>query len=479
MICKSLLHFSIITLLITTTSICYTQPTNDAFYFNFEQEKHSLSSILSRYIQIASISGSEKNGGEFLQKLCAENGLYIHQMGNKDGNYNFAASMQPLSKKLPNIIFLNHINVTPSGDIDEWTFPPFSGNIAEGDIWGRGAFDNKGAAIMQLASIIEISKIYPKLTAPYNITFLAVSCEETQCEGGVKYVVNNHLDYLTPIVVIGEGSPAINGILKSNPNQYVFGISVAHKRALWLKLELKIETSGHASVPPLQYANKEMIHALNRLVKKPEKVQFNQLNTDLLKQLGQLEKGILSFALQHPNIFKPIIIPQLRLQHELLALFTNTITLTKISSSNKTINTIPHKVTAYLDCRLLPLASQDYFLVQLKKRLRNDSIKITIINEMPEMQASNNDNLFYQNLHHVLSTSYPDSHVTPIFLPNYNDTGIFRSQDIPSYAIMPIKIDRSYLEYIHTHNEQIPINSLQQGKNIYIKFLKKCLENAQ
>lgn len=151
------------------------------FTINSDSKALSVEDALSQYIQFESVTGSEKEAGEWLKKLCIENGLYIKQMGDTNGNYNLAASLYPLDSGLPNIVLLNHIDVVPSGDITKWTHPPFSGLITDTEIWGRGAFDNKGNGIMHLFSLIEIMQKYKDKKVPYNVTFLAVSCEETQC----------------------------------------------------------------------------------------------------------------------------------------------------------------------------------------------------------------------------------------------------------------------------------------------------------
>jgi carboxypeptidase PM20D1 len=438
----------------------------------------NLDNILSKYLQFKSISGFEKKAGEFLKKLCVENGLQITSMGVENGNYNFAASIRPLSEELPNIIFLHHIDVVPPGDTTKWSYPPFSGEITEKEIWGRGAFDNKGAGIMQLGSVIELKSMFQNSKIPYNVTFLAVSCEETQCEGGVKYVIDNFFKQLNPVVVIGEGPPALSGVLSSDPKADVFGISVAHKRAFWVELENTVITSGHGSVTPINYANKNMVKSLNRLTKKKEKAIFNELNISILKQLGRLEKGVMGFVLLHPRLFKSIIVPKLRKQPEMFSLFSNTITLTSINSNNNVVNIVPNKSSALLDCRLLPLESRDEFLIHLKKRLRNDSIRITVIHEMPEMQPSDGESIYFNHLKSVILEKYPESHVIKVLVPNFNDVGVFRSKGVQGLSSIPIKLDMSYLESIHNLNERIPKGILNDGKSVYVQFVKKCMQNV-
>lgn len=467
--------FLIICIFLNSDSL-FAQQNDTDFKMQFQEKELTLAQILSKYLQFESISGSEKEAGEFLKNICVDNDLHITQMGDKDGNYNFAASIKPLAENLPNIIFLNHIDVVPPGDSVKWKKPPFSGKIIGGEVWGRGAFDNKGAAIMQLGSVVEAKRFFENREIPYNITFLAVSCEETQCEGGVKYVVENHFEELNPVLVIGEGPPELTGIIKSDPNAGVYGISVAHKRAFWLKLELEVETSGHGSVTPLQYANKEMVVALNNLMKKKQKAVFTELNVNLLKQLGDLEKGVPSFVMRHPRFFKPLIVPKLRKIPEMFSLFSNTITITNISSNNEVVNQIPNKISALIDCRLLPFELSSVFLDNVKKRLKNDQIKITILKEMPPMMRLKENQMFYKNLEEVIKSYYPESHVLKVLVPNFNDVGIFRSKGVPGLSSIPVEIDKEIIECLHNYNERLPLTALKQGKEVYFEFIKKSLE---
>ena len=432
----------------------------------------TIEEVLSQYIQHKSLSRNEKNAGDWLKGVCVENGLHISEFGNENGNYNFAASLFPLSDSLPNIILLNHIDVVHEGDTDIWIHPPYSGHISETDVWGRGAFDNKGAAVMQLFSLLEFKSIHSNSNSSYNITFLAVSCEETLCDGGIKYVLNNYMDDLNPVVVIGEGSTELNSILESKSDSQAFGISVAHKRPLWLELELNIPTSGHSSVTPMEYANKEMTIALANLVEKKQKIIFNRENKAILKRLGEQQRGLKRFLLKHPVFFKPIIASNLRKEPELLALFTNTITITSLNSINSTINKIPQSVYATLDCRLLPEYSQERFLNSLRRTLKNEQIQIEIIKEMNSTPVSCSDNDFYYNMEAAIQAKYIDAAVFPVILPNYSDVGEFRSRGIEGFSIIPIALDLEYLKCIHAENERIPIQALYQGTKVYLQFLE-------
>lgn len=445
------------------------------FTIKINNQQFRIHEILSQYIQQKSISGNEKSAGEWLKKLCEENDLYITQMGNSNGNYNFSASIRPLSDHLPNIIFLNHIDVVPVGDSSKWTYPPFSGMIMDGRVWGRGAFDNKGAAVVQLASVIQSGLHFSGKNLPFNVTFLAVSCEETQCQGGVNYVIENYFDELNPSVVIGEGPPGLKGILETDTSLTLFGISTAHKRPFWLKLELELPTSGHGSVTPLSYSNKEMVIALSKIVSEDQPIEFIDANTQLLKALGKFENGFKSSALKHPHTFKGLLVPKLRERPEVFSLMSNTVTLTSLRSETNTVNLIPSKTTALLDCRLLPNTNRNEFLSNFKKKLDNESIKVSVIHETPPMHPSSDTTNFYKAIYKAIQNNYPGAEIIPVMMPSFNDVGLFRSKGVTCYSSFPILLDENQvnsIKHIHNYDEFIPIKHLETGKNTYDEFVR-------
>lgn len=442
-------------------------------------EEAEMVETLSKYIQFESVTGQETQAGLWLKELCETNGFFTKQMGTGESNFNFSASLYPLSKGLPNIIFLHHIDVVPAENPEIWTHPPFSGTVTETEIWGRGSYDNKGVAVMQLYSMIDLLKSYGDKDMPYNVTLLSVSCEEGDCgENGVEHVVNNYLEELNPIVVFGEGPFGIREILSKTPETPVFGISTAHKKFLWLELELSIKSFGHASVTPEFYSNKEMVIALNKVLNRKPKLIFNDVNTKMLKALGRLESGLTKFALKHPKTFKGLIKKQLRKEPELFSIFSNTLTLTGISCNTNAINTIPEKVTATLDCRLLPGESTEDFIADLRKRLKNDDIKINIVGQSHDTGFSNEHNIFYNGFQKSIEENYPEGKVVIAMLPNYNDVGAFRAKGVNAYSTVPIIMERKYIERIHSQNERLEIKVLLRGKKTYTDFIEYCFKQG-
>jgi carboxypeptidase PM20D1 len=445
---------------------------DSVFRITVNNQMLSAPQVLSLYVQHKSISGHEKYAGEWLKSVCRENGLFISDFGSNDGNYNFAASLLPLENKLPNIVFLNHIDVVDEGDSNLWVHPPFSGYISETEVWGRGSVDNKGAAIMQLFSILEYKSKNDVNSAAFNVTFLPVSCEETICEGGVGYVTDHYLHALNPVVIIGEGAPELSQFIEAEKEELLFGISLAHKRPLWLKLELNISTSSHGSVTPMEYATKEMSVALAKLDRKKTPFIYTKENKSILKAIGDQKSGMVKFVLKRPVFFKPVLSKLLRNKPEIFSLFTNTITITSINSNSKAINEISNQVTANLDCRLLPHYPKEKTIAFIQKALESDKIHIDILKTTDPAPVSDSGNPFYKHLEAAVHACYQNVTVLPIILPNYNDVGKFRSKGIQGFSIIPVRLEVDHLKCIHAENERIPVEALFTGAKVYLKFLE-------
>lgn len=424
--------------------------------------------LLSEYIQIESITGNEREAGIFLSNFAKNAGLHVEIFTDEIDSYNFAASLYPLSYGKPNIIFLNHIDVVPADSVPGYRYPPFSGAIAEGKVWGRGAIDNKGQAVMQILAIIEFVDLARKNDLPYNITMLSVSGEEVGGLKGAKIITESFLDILNPVVVYGEGGIGLPGVLERHPNKEVFGVSVASKRSLWLKLTLDMEVSGHGSVPPVSYAVQEKVNALHRVVRRNHNriVRFTDPSLEMFREIGELEGGIRGMLLRNIRVFRPFVVPQMKNDEIIYSLVSNTITLTGIYTKPGPPNNIPQQVTAILDCRLLPEVSTEEFVEKIKEWLYNDQIEIEIIHEGIAAKPTVADKYFDKMKEAILSV-YTEGAVIKILAPASNDNNYFRAKGIPAYGILPVFMTIDQISSIHNINERMPIDLLEIGIEVH------------
>lgn len=436
--------------------------------------REEASTILSEYIRHASVTGKEKPAGQFLENICRERGLHVRIFTDKADSYNFAASLYPLEMNKPNVILLNHIDVVPEGDTSRWKHPPFSGAIIGDTIWGRGTADMKGAAIMQLMAIASFAGEAGKTDLPFNVTLLCVSGEEKYGETGAGIVSGSFLSELNPAAVFGEGGIGTKNILSGDPEKMVFAISISEKRALWLKLSLNHETSGHGSVPPPDYANKMMINSLHSLVNSDPRIRFNKSTRSMFRAYGRLEKGLTGMVLNKPGLFKPLIAGRLRKDPLLLSTVTNTMTITRFADQENEINQIPQEAMVMLDCRLLPETPTDDFIGFIRKKLKTGDIEISIISETKNAPSTIPDKYYIMFSESIVET-YPGAGIMPVIFPATTDNNYFRNAGVPVYGIIPAVLGEELIKAIHNYNERIPVESLIKGTEVYIRFIEKLL----
>lgn len=437
-------------------------------------------SLLSDYLKISSITGHEKMAGLFLEEYCNEVGLNTRVFSAQEDKFNFAASLYPLEEKKPNIILLNHIDVVEAGDDSLWSVPPFSGYFDEEYVYGRGALDCKGLAIMQLKALQAFKEEYIGHDLPYNVTLLCVSDEEAGGHNGAEFILNNFKEELTPEVVFGEGGAGYTDILKSDPKKVVFGVSVAEKQSLWLMLKIATGEAGHGASPSLSYANLQMIDALAKLKSDKVRLKFHKSTRQMFRRLGRAEGGIRGFFIRNINwtILAPFVRNQIKNDPLFSTFLTNTVTITNINNPPGPPNQISNVATAVLDCRLVPGTNPKAFIRNIKNTIDNDDVEISIIEKSPDAESSRL-NPYFKAIEKAVSTHYPDAVTIPFLFPATSDNSYFRAEKIPAYGLIPGVLEEEDVNSIHNHNERVSRKVLFDGVNIYFDVIREIQQDEK
>ena len=434
---------------------------------------------LSKYVAIPSETGNENLAAYFLRDLCHKKGLDIETITDTIGSVNFAASIYPLSSKKPNIVFLNHIDVVSANDSANWTYPPYSGKIADGKVWGRGSFDNKGLAIAQLFAIEKFVGPATESSLPYNITLLSVSGEETGGFTGSAIAARGFQERFTPAVVIGEGGSGIDDVKFLPPGKTFFGISVAEKGFIWLKMSCKIKTDGHASIAGNDYAIKRLVDALHKLSSKKQPIHILPQTKQMFKRIGKNTGGLKGFAIKHINspVFKPFLRHQLRKNPALELIMCNNITISNIEVANSFPNQSPQEAYAMLDCRYLPNNHPDEIIAEVKKII-NDSIIHISIERKGSPQYETIPESFYDELKEAIVKTFPNSVVSPILFPASSDNSYYRASGCPVYGLNPMIVSTGQIQAIHNYNEYIDLDDIENGINVFENFLESVQKSG-
>jgi acetylornithine deacetylase/succinyl-diaminopimelate desuccinylase-like protein len=401
---------------------------------------------LQHYLQINTTNppGDVTEAAEFLHDIFEREGILVTQYEGAPGKINLAARLEGSGDAKP-ILLLHHMDVVPA-DASRWEpVDPFGGELKDGHIWGRGAIDMKGTGVLQLYAFLTLAR--QKITLDRDVIFLAVNDEEIGGTMGTRYLLDHHYDELDPEYVLDEGGVGSREIFMNG--KLVFGISVAEKRAFWLRVTAH-GTAGHGSQPNDQNPNDKLVRGLDRLFVQPFPTIHNPVLDALESQLGPLS----------PNQFTN-------------AIRQTTVSLTSLQSGvgdPPKANVIPSLAVATLDTRLLPGMDADAFLQEVKNRL-GDEIEVEVIHPASQSVVTPHDTPMFQALSTAITRHHPDATVVPIIIPYGTDSRMFRLRGAKCYGILPLVLNAELLASLHGDAERIPIDQFETAIRIYYESL--------
>src|SRR5205823_3961142 len=125
---------------------------------------------------------------EFLGEIFTSEGIESRIYDQGSHRANILARLPGGGEKRP-ILLVNHLDVVPA-DASGWTVPPFSGEIRDGYIWGRGATDMKGTAVCQVMTMLLLKRAGAKLNR--DVLFLGTADEEVGTDSGLGWMISRH-----------------------------------------------------------------------------------------------------------------------------------------------------------------------------------------------------------------------------------------------------------------------------------------------
>ena len=226
------------------------------------------------------------------------------------------------------LLLENHMDVVPA-DPSRWSRDPFGAEVADGKLWGRGSIDMKGIGVTQLYAFIQLHRQHVPLKR--DVMLMAVPDEEVGGILGAEWMRKNHYDELDPEYVLDEGGFGSRDMFAAG--KLVFGISVAEKKIMWLRLRAE-GVAGHGSQPHGQNPNDHLLAALHRLMSEPMATGRSSVIETMKQRIGPLAANKFNNAIQK-----------------------STISMTSLRSGvgePPKVNVIPSVAEATIDCRVLP-----------------------------------------------------------------------------------------------------------------------------
>ena len=406
--------------------------------------------------------GNEMRAVEFFKRIFDQEGIENRAFEYAPGRGDLWARIPHNSSAQPRrpIILLNHMDVVTS-NASHWRVPPFSGEIKDGYIWGRGAQDMKDEALAQLVVMVMLKREHAALDR--DVIFLAVADEEAG-DTGSDWFIEHEADLLENAeFLINEGG---ENLLENGSVKYV-GVDVGEKTTFWLHV-VAHGRSGHASRPNPDSAPDRLVAALDKIIAYRTPLRVLPVVDEFLRDMAPYEPP--ERAAYYRNIRKAIQDKKFRDELEgdesLNFLLRDTISLTMLGGSEQT-NVIPPEAWANLDVRILPGGDPHEVLEALRRAVNDPNVTIEPLDRAFRVaNYSGTNNELYAKIREVSAKYFPGTPVVPHITSGYTECQQYRPLGIVAYGFNPYTATDEEGNTEHGNDERIRVEEVRRGPRI-------------
>jgi len=418
--------------------------------------------LLREYVEIDTSNppGDTRKAADFLASILERDGIPVTRYESAPGKAILYARLRATSSPPAGkaVVLLHHMDVVPA-DRARWKTDPFTATLAGGELWARGAMDMKGPGVAELVAFLRLKR--ERVPLSRDVILLAEPDEEVGGALGARWMIANHYAELDPEYVIDEGGFGSRDLFA--PNALVYGISVAEKKLVWLKLRAE-GVSGHGSQPTPDNPNGRLVRALARLLADDGKA------ADAAPR-GRGEASVIDVMRAKVGAFAPNKFTN--------AIQRSTISLTWFRSGvgdPPKINVIPSVAEAGIDCRVLPGTTRDQWVAEVRRRLGDPSIQIELVNESDDPVVTTQDSPLFRSLEAAITRRHADAIVTPILIPYGTDSNAFRPKGVKSYGIFPAILSAEAVASMHGDAERVPLDGVVEASEVFFEALRDALK---
>ena len=423
--------------------------------------------VLVRYLRIDSSNppGNEAPAARFLGALIAAEGIQCRYLETAPGREIVYARLPGDGGGRP-LLLCNHTDVVPV-EADQWTVPAFDGLVRDGRVYGRGAVDMKGPAVMQLFAFLLAQR--QRLSLTRDLIFCAVPDEEVGSVYGMAWLCERHPELVDVEYAInegGSGQPDFGG-----REARLFTVATNEKEMAPLRLTA-VGTPGHASRPHPDNSAVRLMRALVKLASWDRGVTFTPETRDYVERL---QRGGLLDSLEDRAALEQAI----RANVDSYASFVNTLNVTIVNAGIKS-NVIPAKSEATLDCRLIPGQSRQAWRDEVAAYIDDPGVEVTLIAfpETPEMVPSQWDTELSRVIESVLTEAMEDAVVAPGFSIYGTDNRFLRRRGVTAYGFTPCLLSAEERAGFHANDEFLSVDNLRMGCELMYEIVRRICSSG-
>lgn len=432
---------------------------------DWNEVSEQATSLLAEYIRIDTTNppGGEEAGAIFLREALRREGIEseLHDAGK--GRVSISARLRSTtaSGKKP-LVLLSHIDVVPA-EPEHWQVAPFSGEIRDGVLWGRGALDMKGMAVMELLAMAQLRRHGVELDR--DVVFVAVADEEEGGHQGIHHLRRTRPDLLQAEYVLNEGAYGFSKFMGRDVT--MFGICPSEKSPCWVKLSARGKP-GHGSVPHRDNAVARIVRALARVEARESRARLTAPVEAMIRTLGR--HGLVPADLDptDPETLEAIG----TVDAHLGAITHDTACLTSLRAGGKH-NVIPGVAEATIDCRILPDTDPQAFLRELGEVIDDPQVEVTCVLSHDSGTSSMDSPVARAVSESVRAKFGDEGLVVPMLSPGFTDSHAYRAVGASAYGFVPCLLTSEELATIHGHNERVSIANLTLGTEMLLDVVTR------
>lgn len=397
----------------------------------------------------------ERPAAEYVATLLADGGIEPQVFESAPGRTTVVARIEGDS---PDALLIHgHLDVVPA-DPAEWQLHPFSGEITDGCVYGRGAVDMKGSCSMTIATALDLVARDVRPKRDLVLAFLAD--EEATGDYGSRYIVSEHRELFDGVT---EAISESGGYSVQSDGVRVYPVAVGERGTSWMTLTAH-GVAGHGSRPAIDNPVATLVHALSRLAAYQWPVRLTPSVAALIDSLSEITG-------------QPIDLDRLDEEAERLGklgtLFKgqirNSANPTMLDAGYK-VNVVPSAASAHVDGRYLP-GLQEEFLSTVDELL-GPKITREFVN-LEDAPAAPYPSVFFDELAASLVAEDPQAKPVPYVMSGGTDAKSFAKIGIKGYGFAPLMLrpDLDYFGMFHGKDERVPVEGLEFGVRVLTRLL--------
>ncbi len=423
----------------------------------FREAKELLQALLR--IDTSNPPGNERPAAELLQSALSQDDIPVRLVEPAPGRVNLVGRLQGDGSALP-LLLSSHLDTVPA-DPARWTHPPFAGIEQDGFLWGRGAIDMKGFAIMALTVVRRLRRAGVRLKR--DVIFAAVADEERECEFGSAYLVREHPDLVRAEYCINE----VGGFSFDLHGTRCYLIQIAERGLARLRIRVSGQP-GHGAKPCPDGSVARAAQVLDRLAHARLPHHWNEPARHFLEGMIRLsrplEAAVLS-GLRHPALGKLLlhhVVPPGERRLALQTILSNTVNPTVIRAG-EAINVVPSEVVIYVDGRIVPGSSAAELVAETRALIGPDPIIELLHEEAPT--AFSPDTPVFAEMKRLIQEKDPGSEVLPYPVFGATDSRNYAKLGTICYGFYPLPLpaDLQFSSLFHGDDERIPVDGFRFG----------------